>query len=130
MTSQRVKPYPWCFLGLCGHVAASDETGCWGQCRKCGNRAGFVSRAALRRYADAEIANAKGAEMTERCIACAAPFRAGDLVLPDASGGTIHAACCGPERESYTNADGDPLGPNDLIPQGYAWSPDPVVGAR
>lgn len=68
--------------------------------------------------------------MTERCVACDDPFKAGELVLPDASGGTIHAACCGPERESYTNADGDPLGPNDPIPTGYPWAPDQASGEQ
>lgn len=57
----------------------------------------------------------------ERCIACDKPLKAGELVLPDAEGGTIHTACCGPERESYTGADGGPLGPNDPIPQGYVY---------
>lgn len=57
------------------------------------------------------------------CFACLIPFKAGDMVLDDASGGALHAACCGPERESYTNAEGGPLGPNDPIPAGYAWQP-------
>ncbi|MGA4550628.1 DUF3850 domain-containing protein [Methylorubrum aminovorans] len=61
----------------------------------------------------------------ERCIACDKPLKAGELVLPDAEGGTIHTACCGPERESYTGADGGPLGPNDPIPQGYVYEPGP-----
>ena len=43
---------PACWLGLCGHRTESDDTGIWGQCVRCGNRAGFVSRAELRRYAD------------------------------------------------------------------------------
>ena len=65
---------------------------------------------------------------TERCIACNKPLKAGDRVLPDAEGGTIHAACCGPERESYTGADGEPLGLNDPIPQGYVYEPEPPAG--
>jgi hypothetical protein len=59
----------------------------------------------------------------EACFACLVPFKPDDLVLNDVSGGTLHAACCGPERESYTNADGDPLGPDDPIPTGYRWQP-------
>lgn len=68
---------------------------------------------------------------TETCIACSIPFKDGDRVLNDTSGGALHAACCGPERESYTNADGGPLGPDDPIPEGYLWRPWPkrVVGA-
>ncbi|MBI1690482.1 MazG-like family protein [Methylorubrum sp. DB1722] len=65
---------------------------------------------------------------TERCIACDRPLRAGERVLSDASGGTIHATCCGPERESYTGADSEPLGPNDPIPQGYVYEPDHPAG--
>ena len=57
------------------------------------------------------------------CLACLGVFRLGDLVLDDAGGGTLHAACCGPERESYTNSNGDPLGPDDPIPTGYRWAP-------
>lgn len=67
----------------------------------------------------------------ETCIACDIAFKDGDLVLNDASGGALHAACCGPERESYTNAAGAPLGPDDPIPEGYRWAkwPAAVVSA-
>lgn len=61
----------------------------------------------------------------ERCIACLRPFADGERYLGDASGGFIHAGCCGPERESYTNADGEPLGPDDPIPAGAIWSAPP-----
>lgn len=64
----------------------------------------------------------------ERCIACDKPLKAGELVLPDAEGGTIHTACCGPERESYTGADGGPLAPNDPIPQGYVYEGEQPTG--
>lgn len=60
-------------------------------------------------------------EFVERCIACAVPLNDGDLVLSDESGGCIHAACCGPERESYANGDGEPLGPDDPIPEPWPW---------
>lgn len=69
----------------------------------------------------------------DRCIACDVPFAAGDLVLSEASGGLIHAACCGPERESYVNADGDPLSDDEPIPAGWPYtpargtSPSPIV---
>lgn len=58
----------------------------------------------------------------ETCIACEVAFKEGDRVLSDVSGGALHAACCGPERESYTNGDGGPLGPDDPIPEGYIWT--------
>lgn len=67
----------------------------------------------------------------ESCIACAVVIVDDDMVLPDASGGWIHAACCGPERESYVDADGEPLGPDDPIPTGTRWGdlPQPKQAA-
>jgi hypothetical protein len=61
-----------------------------------------------------------------KCLACREPLVDGDLVLHDVSGEWLHAACCGPERESYVkDADtGEPLGPDDAIPTGDAW---PIV---
>lgn len=44
-----------CWMGFCGFRTASDETGIWGQCQTCGKRAGYVSREALRAYADREV---------------------------------------------------------------------------
>jgi hypothetical protein len=61
----------------------------------------------------------------ETCIACAIAFVDGDRYLPDNSGGAIHFDCCGPERESYCNADGDPLGPDEAIPEPLIWTADP-----
>lgn len=63
---------------------------------------------------------------TETCIACAIPFKEGEMVLDDMSGGSIHVACCGPERQGYVKDldSGDPLGPDDPIPTGYTWSAD------
>lgn len=57
----------------------------------------------------------------ECCIACGKPFVDGDLYHFDAEGGCIHAECCGPERESYCNADGEPLGTDDPIPTPMVW---------
>ncbi len=54
----------------------------------------------------------------DRCIACDKPFKPGDMVLNDVSGGSIHIECCGPDRESY-------VGPGDPFPKGYAWQPAP-----
>lgn len=58
----------------------------------------------------------------EACIACGRPLKAGDLVYSDASGGHIHADCCGPERESYTGADGEPLKRCEPIPKPWKWT--------
>lgn len=46
---------PLCWLSLCPFTSMDDDTGCWGQCIFCGKRAGFVSRAELRAYADRQI---------------------------------------------------------------------------
>lgn len=54
------------------------------------------------------------------CIACAKPMLPGQGYFPDESGGAVHAACLGPERECYT-LDGEPLGPDDPIPTPYIW---------
>jgi len=44
-----------CFFSLCETFRTqSDDTGCWGECEICGKRVGFVDRATLRAFADAE----------------------------------------------------------------------------
>lgn len=60
----------------------------------------------------------------ERCISCGLVLRDGDNVYNDASGGVIHAACCGPERENYTHSDGTPLKDDEPIPAPRRWSSD------
>ena len=41
----------FCHFGQCQTFKQqSDETGVWGECVKCGKRAGFISRDVLRRY--------------------------------------------------------------------------------
>ena len=62
-----------------------------------------------------------GDDDLDRCIACDVPFVDGDDVLSDAGGGCIHSACCGPERESYVNDDGEPLKPGEPIPSPWKW---------
>jgi hypothetical protein len=57
-----------------------------------------------------------------RCIACDETLRDGQEVYEDAGGGFIHAACCGPERESYVGADGEPLKDGEPIPTPWRWS--------
>lgn len=47
-----------CALGMCQTFSQqSDLEGVWGECTRCGKVVGFVSRAALRAYADAEYAS-------------------------------------------------------------------------
>jgi hypothetical protein len=58
----------------------------------------------------------------ERCIACGGVLLDDDMVYNDESGGTIHARCCGPERESYCNPEtGDPLKDDEPIPPSYRY---------
>lgn len=64
-------------------------------------------------------------EHPESCIACDVPLIDGELVYSDASGGFIHAACCGPEREGYTNADGEPLKDGEPTPAPWKWTNNP-----
>jgi hypothetical protein len=61
-----------------------------------------------------------------RCIACDEPLKDGDLVHSEASGGLIHAACCGPEPESYYGPDGEPLKPGDPIPKPWVYKDEPL----
>lgn len=56
-----------------------------------------------------------------RCLACDLVIREGDEVFLDASGDIIHAACCGPERESYTGPGGEPLKDGEPIPRPWKW---------
>lgn len=61
-------------------------------------------------------------EDEERCTVCDVPFEDGGLVYWDASdAGHLHAECCGPERESYVNADGSPLADGEPIPEPFHW---------
>lgn len=71
----------------------------------------------------------RGDRDDERCIACDERLKEGQEVFHDASGGFIHAACCGPERESYTGPDGEPLKDGEPIPTPWRWS-DPSRTAR
>lgn len=66
----------------------------------------------------------------DRCTACDVAFIEGDLVHNEAQGGLIHAACCGPERESYYKGDGEPLEPGDPIPTPFAYRRDPVAAVE
>lgn len=58
----------------------------------------------------------------DACPICDQPKITGQLMLADASLGEVHAACCGPEREGYVNLEtGEPIGPNEPIPEGYPY---------
>ena len=59
------------------------------------------------------------------CIACRATLKPGDPYFWDVGGGFLHAECCGPEREGYVNADGEPLGENDPLPTPSIWTDAP-----
>jgi hypothetical protein len=61
---------------------------------------------------------------TPRCIACDEALREGQEVYADASGGFIHAACCGPARESYLGPTGQPLKAHEPIPPPRRWTGD------
>lgn len=58
------------------------------------------------------------------CGICALGFIEGDPCLNDVELGPVHAACCGPERESYVGADGEPLKAGEPIPTPWIWSAD------
>lgn len=58
-----------CPLGMCPHAPMSDDTGCWGECIHCGNRAGFVDRATLRAYVDAEFEAHKSSKAKQKVTA-------------------------------------------------------------
>ncbi len=62
----------------------------------------------------------------ESCIACDLAFVEGDLVRWDVSGGCIHAACCGPDRERYVGSDGEPLKDGDPVPEPWRWTERPA----
>lgn len=59
---------------------------------------------------------------TPRCLACDEALRDGQEVYADVGDGIIHAACCGPERESYVGADGEPLKDGEPIPTPWRWT--------
>lgn len=60
-------------------------------------------------------------EYTE-CAGCGWTVSPGDPVYSDADGcGVLHAECCGPEPESFTDADGEPLKAGDPIPAPWTY---------
>lgn len=69
-------------------------------------------------------------EDASECIACSVSFVDDDQVYADESGGFIHASCCGPEREAFVKAGGEPLGPEDPIPTPFRWGDLPQPTAQ
>ena len=63
------------------------------------------------------------ADDVERCFICDKPLKAGEMVLPDVNEGLGHRACFGEDRSAYVNdiETGEPLGPDDPIPSGFAY---------
>lgn len=53
---------PLCWIGVCLHKPFFDEGGCGGQCISCGKICGYVTRAQLRGFADAEFAKSDPAQ--------------------------------------------------------------------
>ncbi|MDP3853649.1 hypothetical protein [Phenylobacterium sp.] len=96
----------WIEADLCSSCAS--DGGC---CPACGAAPGFAG-------VDCTVCDDVAC-----CIACELPMKIGDPYYPDASGGFVHAACIGPERESYTLND-EPLGPDDPIPKPHIWEDD------
>lgn len=76
--------------------------------------------------------------LVDRCFICDIALVEGDIVLDDIEAGTGHRACFGDDREAYCNlATGEPLAPDEPIPDGYVYQSEPAkevkaepVGAR
>lgn len=59
------------------------------------------------------------------CGICDVLLITGDRCLEDISLGTVHAACCGPERECYVNlTTGEPIAADAPLPQPWPWMGD------
>ncbi len=64
------------------------------------------------------------------CEICNIAFTEDDDCLTDVTFGPVHAACCGPERESYVNlATGEPLKEDEPLPTPYKYSDLPAARA-
>jgi hypothetical protein len=70
--------------------------------------------------------NPAGAVEVSRCFICSKPLYDGDMVLGDVSGETGHRDCYGDDRESFVRDidTGEPLRPDDHLPNGYRWTSD------
>ncbi len=89
--------------------------GCW-EMEACEDGCGWAELGLCTACAD-------GSDDPEACIACDVALKEGDPVYADIGGGYLHAACCGPEREGYVNLEtGEPIGPDDPIPEPMKWT--------
>lgn len=79
------------------------------------------TRDAMRRVAAAILKAAD--ESDDACGICLKPLKAGDPCLNDADRGAVHADCCGPEREAYVGADGQPLKDGEPLPTPFLYVP-------
>jgi hypothetical protein len=59
MNLTKILRLPLCALMLCPCRHYDDEGGCGGECIHCGRLFGYVTRAELRRYAEAHAAKAR-----------------------------------------------------------------------
>ena len=59
------------------------------------------------------------------CGICELALVEGDHCLTDVDLGPVHAACCGPERESYVGPDGEPLKEGEPLPTPWKWTDGP-----
>lgn len=59
----------------------------------------------------------------EVCFICLVPFKRGDMVLNDISGGRAHRSCYGDDREGFVKDldTGEPLGRDEPLPKGYHY---------
>jgi hypothetical protein len=55
VTAKAIAHRLWLVYHRCHCFTVCDETGCWGECRICGKRFGFVSRDLLRQIADTDF---------------------------------------------------------------------------
>lgn len=63
-------------------------------------------------------------DYAHRCEICGVTFTPDDDCLTDINLGTVHAACCGPEPESYVDLEtGEPLKPGDPLPTPFKYGP-------
>jgi len=54
MPASKLRRLLMCPLGLCGMATQGNDTHLWGECPRCGKRAGVVSRASVRAYIEAK----------------------------------------------------------------------------
>lgn len=115
-------PCPFC--GSAAALAEAEPTGWVVECTHGACRASTNIRFSVKEDArPLVVAQWNRRADDECCMACGDVMRDGDAYLSDVSGGCLHAACCGPERESYAHLDGEPLGPDEAIPEPLIWAP-------